>query len=88
VLFAAPGNDMVSAAPGAPPYRLVRGTSYAAPIVAALLAQSLAAPSPAESAEAVAALARRAERADAASRDIFGHGIVGMEWRTDPSALR
>ncbi|MGZ5183332.1 MAG: S8 family serine peptidase, partial [Ramlibacter sp.] len=33
VLFAAPGNNMVSAAVGDPPYRSVRGTSFAAPIV-------------------------------------------------------
>ena len=38
VLFAAPGNNMVSANPGEPPYRPVRGTSFAAPIVAGLLA--------------------------------------------------
>ncbi|MFL6671697.1 MAG: S8 family serine peptidase [Massilia sp.] len=83
VLFAAPGNNMVSAAPGAPPYRQVRGTSFAAPIVAALLARSLAAPSPASAKDAVAALARQAEHADDT-----GYGIVGATFRTDPSEFR
>ena len=41
VMFAAPGNNMVSAAIGMPAYRAVRGTSFAAPLVAALLAGSL-----------------------------------------------
>ncbi|WP_229507618.1 S8 family serine peptidase [Massilia sp. Dwa41.01b] len=35
VMFAAPGSQMVSAAIGSPPYRQVRGTSFAAPLVAA-----------------------------------------------------
>jgi hypothetical protein len=87
VLFAAPGNDMVSAAPGSPPYRSVRGTSFAAPIVAGLLAPALARPDPARAREAVAALARQAGDASAVSNTI-GYGIVGAGLRTDASRLR
>jgi hypothetical protein len=87
VLFAAPGNDMVSAAPGSPPYRSVRGTSFAAPIVAGLLAPALARPDPVRARDAVAALARRAGDASTISNAI-GHGIVGADLRTDASRLR
>jgi subtilisin family serine protease len=89
VLFAAPGSDMVSAAPGAPPFRRVRGTSFAAPIVAALLADQLPHPDPAGAKEAVAALARQAARTEAGSiSNATGYGVVGAAYRTDPSRLR
>jgi hypothetical protein len=84
VLFAAPGNHMVSASPGAPPYRAVRGTSFAAPIVAGLLAPALARPDRARAREAIAALARQA--ADGAPDTVsnsLGHGIVGAAIRTE-----
>ena len=86
VKFAAPGDDMVSAALGTPPYRRVRGTSFAAPIVAALLAEHLAAPDPAAASAAVANLAGTA----GSSTPNFetGHGVVGTAYRTDPSELR
>ena len=89
VMFAAPGNHMVSAAPGAPPYRQVRGTSYASPIVAALLARSLPQPDKAQAAAALAALSKTAAQADgAAVSNETGFGIVGREFRTDPSRLQ
>jgi hypothetical protein len=78
---------MVSAAPGSPPYRSVRGTSFAAPIVAGLLAPALARPDPVRARDAVAALARRAGDASTISNAI-GHGIVGADLRTDASRLR
>jgi hypothetical protein len=84
VLFAAPGNHMVSASPGAPPYRAVRGTSFAAPIVAGLLAPALARPDRARARAAIAALARQA--ADGAPDTVsnsLGHGIVGAAIRTE-----
>jgi subtilisin family serine protease len=87
VLFAAPGNDMVSAAPGSPAYRSVRGTSFAAPIVAGLLAPALARPDPARARDAVAVLARQAGDASAISNAI-GYGIVGASLRTDAGRLR
>lgn len=89
VMFAAPGSQMVSAASGAPPYRQVRGTSFAAPIVAALLAQSLPRPDRAAAAQALAALARQAARADAGSvSNATGNGVVGAALRTDPARFR
>ena len=85
VMFAAPGNNMVSAAPGEPPFRQVRGTSFAAPIVAAMLAATLPRPDRQLASGALAALARQAERAE---RDESGYGVVGQAFRIDPSALR
>ncbi|GGE87636.1 hypothetical protein GCM10008020_35720 [Massilia psychrophila] len=89
VMFAAPGNHMVSAAPGAPAFRPVRGTSFAAPLVAALLSQSVAGPSKAQAAAAIAALARQAVRADGATvSNETGYGIVGAALRIDPASVR
>jgi subtilisin family serine protease len=89
VLFAAPGNHTVSATTGAPPFRPVRGTSFAAPIVAALLAPSLPEPEPKAAAKAVAALAQQASgaRPNTVSNET-GYGIVGAAFRNDPSAFR
>ncbi|MGZ5199433.1 MAG: S8 family serine peptidase [Telluria sp.] len=89
VLFAAPGNNMVSAAPGDPPYRPVRGTSFAAPIVAGLLAPGLAHPDPAAAREAIDALAHQANGVDHGTiTNSLGYGIVGAGLRTDPAWLR
>ncbi|HEY0065002.1 MAG TPA: S8 family serine peptidase [Telluria sp.] len=85
VLFAAPGNNMVSAAPGTPPYRQVRGTSFAAPIVAALLAGTLAAPDQTGAAKALAALASSARDPLAGET---GKGVVGQDYRVDPQHLK
>jgi subtilisin family serine protease len=89
VLFAAPGSQMVTAAVGAPPYRVVRGTSFASPIVAALLAGSLPRP---DLAAARAALGRLAGMAgNPEMRDISnatGYGVVGESFRAEPSAFR
>jgi subtilisin family serine protease len=88
VLFAAPGNQMVSASPGEPAYRPVRGTSFAAPLVAGLLAPSLARPDRKQALEAVAALAQKAGGDGKTVSNVLGHGIVGAELRTDPARLR
>ena len=89
VMFAAPGNHMVSASVGAPPYRQVRGTSFAAPIVAAMLAGALPRPDREAAAAAVAALARKASRANGeAVSNETGLGVVGQAFRVDPAALR
>ncbi|WP_395406132.1 S8 family serine peptidase [Pseudoduganella sp. UC29_106] len=64
VMFAAPGSQMVTAAVGAPPYRSVRGTSFASPIVAALLAGSLPRPDPAGARAAIGRLAGMAGNPD------------------------
>jgi hypothetical protein len=89
VMFAAPGNNMVSAAPGAPAFRPVRGTSFAAPLVAALLSASVTAPSKAQAAAAIAALAKQAVRANGATvSNETGYGIVGAALRVDPDSFR
>jgi subtilisin family serine protease len=87
VQFAAPGNNMVSANPGEPPYRPVRGTSFAAPLVAGLLAPALARPDRVRAREAVAALARQAGDGTTVSNTL-GYGIVGADLRIDPARLR
>jgi len=84
VMFAAPGSQMAAAAIGTPPYKLVRGTSFASPLVAALLALKLPSPSPALATEAVSALAASATSAG----DGTGRGVVGENLRIPPSAFR
>jgi hypothetical protein len=85
VKFAAPGADM-TAARMPHGYVLVRGTSFAAPIVTALLAPELAAPDPAAAARAVEALAARARQAGAPVPDpAYGYGVVGAELRQEPA---
>ena len=75
VVFAARGADMVAARMGAG-YAPVRGTSFAAPIVAALLAARCPQPGCAE--QAVRELAQGAKDLGAPGRDpIYGHGLVG-----------
>lgn len=89
VLFAAPGNNMVSAALGDPPYRTVRGTSFAAPIVAGLLAARLPHPDRARARDAIAALAREAAGVgEGRISNSVGYGVVGADLRTDPAWLR
>ncbi|WP_229455205.1 S8 family serine peptidase [Massilia sp. KIM] len=88
VMFAAPGSQMVSAAAGAPPYRQVRGTSFAAPIVAARLSVSLPRPDKAGAARAIEQLAREAGGANPVRDPATGFGIVGARLRVDPARLR
>ena len=89
VMFAAPGNQLVSAAIGNPPYRTMRGTSFAAPIVAAMLAPLVPAPSVAAAKSAINALAKQATGgAPNTVSNETGYGVVGMAFRNDPSAFR
>jgi hypothetical protein len=79
VMFAAPGADMV-AADNSGKYSAVRGTSFAAPIVAALLAETVSAPDLNISDAAVEALARQAIDLGSPGRDLtYGFGLVGAE---------
>jgi subtilisin family serine protease len=83
VRFAAPGADMLAAAPGSS-YTLVRGTSYAAPLVAGLLAQLLAREGAVATEEVVRQLAATAVDRGKTGRDRrYGYGLVGMDLRTD-----
>jgi subtilisin family serine protease len=69
-------------------YTRARGTSFAAPLVAGLLAASLHEPDAAKATLAVAALARSAVDLGAAGRDaVYGHGLVGRTLRIEPSRV-
>lgn len=85
--FAAPGADLAAAASkGA--YVSVRGTSYAAPFVATLLARQLPSPDGAQAARAVADLAQRAVDLGARGPDqVFGRGGVALDLATAPAAV-
>jgi len=85
VMFAAPGADLAAAA-GDHSYSAVRGTSFAAPIVAALLAAGLAEPDLGNAAAAIDALAKTAVDLGPPGRDLtYGFGLVGADQRIDPA---
>jgi subtilisin family serine protease len=87
VMFAAPGADL-AAAGIAHGYAAVRGTSFAAPIVAGLLAASIRAPGTDNADAAIAALAKSAIHLGAPGRDLtYGYGLVAGEYRIDPAPL-
>ena len=86
VKFAAPGADM-AAAELSPTFVAVRGTSFAAPIVAGLLAASLHEPDREAAAKAIETLASQA--IDLGSRGVdktYGVGLVG-DFVRSPAAL-
>jgi subtilisin family serine protease len=88
VMFVAPGADMAAAANGARGFVPVRGTSFAAPLVAGLLAAQLQSASPAGARDAIGRLAANAhEPAGTPSHDAFGRGLVGEALRTAPDAV-
>lgn len=79
--FSAPGANM-SAAGIESPFAVVRGTSFAAPIVAGLLARQLDTIDKTHADSAVAALAAQAADLGARGADkIYGNGLVGDELR-------
>ena len=83
VMFAARGADMSAADTGGK-YSAVRGTSFAAPIVAALLAQSTSVPDSSASHAALESLAQSALDLGPPGRDLtYGFGLVGADYRTD-----
>ncbi len=82
--FAAPGAEMAAAGLGGG-YVSVRGTSFAAPIVAGRLARLATG---ATAAQAVEVLGREAVDLGAPGPDaIYGRGLVGAELRADPAAM-
>ena len=84
VRFAAPGADM-SAANSVQTFGLVRGTSFAAPIVAGLLAERLREPDRQAAELAVDDLAHRAVDLGAAGFDpVYGWGLVGGDLAPEP----
>jgi subtilisin family serine protease len=87
VMFAAPGADLAAAA-GGHTYAAVRGTSFAAPFVAALLASGLTGPNSADAATAIDALVKTAVHLGRPGRDLtYGFGLVGADYRIDPAPL-
>ncbi len=83
VMFAAQGADMSAADIGGK-YSAIRGTSFAAPIVAALLAQSVTAPDLMGSNAAIESLAQSAIDLGPKGRDLtYGFGLVGADYRPD-----
>ncbi|HUG99538.1 MAG TPA: S8 family serine peptidase [Gammaproteobacteria bacterium] len=82
--FAAPGMNMIAAAIESP-YAEVRGTSFAAPLVAGLLAALIEQPDPVAAREAVARLAASAIDLGREGRDeVYGDGLVGESLRVAP----
>jgi hypothetical protein len=83
VRFAAPGADMV-AAKSPQGFAAVRGTSYAAPLVACLLAAQLHAPDHDAAARAISTLADRAVDLGAHGVDpVYGYGLVAADLGPD-----
>lgn len=76
--FAAPGIVSVEGLDGGSP-KLWRGTSFAAPVVAGLLAARLPTPDREAAQAAIASLALQAVDAGAPGRDpVYGHGLLGV----------
>ena len=87
VMFASPGADLAAAADDHA-YAAVRGTSFAAPFVTALLASGMSAPDSSKAAGAIDALAKTAIDLGAPGRDLtYGFGLVGADYRIDPAPL-
>jgi Subtilase family len=87
VMFASPGADL-AAAGSDHTYAAVRGTSFAAPFVAALLASLLGAPNTTDAAAAIEQLAKTAIDLGPPGRDLtYGFGLVGADYRIDPAPL-
>lgn len=85
VKFAAPGADM-AAARSPQGYVLVRGTSFAAPLVAGLLALGLKAPDEAAAHAALADLAAHADPRGSRGVDpVYGYGVVAAGLRPQPA---
>jgi subtilisin family serine protease len=83
VMFAARGADMSAADIGGK-YSAIRGTSFAAPIVSALLAQSVTTPELSSSNAALESLARGAIDLGSPGRDLtYGFGLVGASYPAD-----
>lgn len=83
VKFAAPGADMAAACL-AGKFSAVRGTSFAAPIVAGLLSANVSAPDPAAAQRALETLIHSAIDLGARGPDkVYGNGLVGDDLRPD-----
>lgn len=92
VVLSAPGAEMAVATNGESGFSKARGTSFAAPLVAGLLAiayDPAGGLQPAASARAIDTLVRDAIDLGPPGRDpTYGYGLVGERLRVDPVALR
>ena len=87
VRFAAPGADMLAAVPGGG-FEIVRGTSYASPLVAGLLAGLMAREIRSDYGAVVQELAATARECGKPGRDRrYGYGLVGEQLRVAPASL-
>jgi subtilisin family serine protease len=87
VMFAAPGADMAAAGIQSF-YASVRGTSFAAPIVAGLLAQHLEQPDRDAAQRVVDELKSKAvDLGDKGFDTTYGYGLIGDELRVAPTRL-
>jgi subtilisin family serine protease len=86
VEFAAPGADLVAAVQAQPEgYADVRGTSFAAPLVAGLLAREFVAPDLAARERVIAELVAKAEDLGTRGRDdTYGVGLVAADLAPKP----
>jgi len=88
VMLAAPGSELAVARPGGG-YVVARGTSFAAPLVAGLLAESLRAPDRLAAAAALARVAGTAQDLGAPGRDpVYGWGLVAERARIAPESVQ
>lgn len=85
--FAAPGADMAAAGPGLG-YVNVRGSSFASPLVAGLLAQQRQRSDRGGAEAAISALSGMAVDAGAPGPDpVYGRGLVATDQRVEPRAV-
>jgi len=85
--FAAPGADMAAAGPGQG-YVNVRGSSFAAPLVAGLLSQRMERPSRGGAEAALGEMATLAVDAGARGPDpIYGRGVLATDRRVAPEVV-
>lgn len=88
VMWSAPGAEMAVARSGGG-YGVARGTSFAAPLVAGLLAAELREPDVAGAAAAVERLAAAAVDLGAPGRDpVYGRGLLAEDLRVVPEQLQ
>ncbi len=87
VTFSAPGADLAAAATDGS-YASVRGTSFAAPFIAGLLARDISLPDTTQVAAALEGLEQAAVHLGSPGRNLtYGFGLLGEGYRIDPTKL-
>jgi hypothetical protein len=89
VAFAAPGAELAVAQAGSRGYAVARGTSFAAPLVAGLLAERMTEPNVQAAQNALRDLADGAVDLGERGRDkVFGWGLVAEQARNTPERIQ